>query len=416
MSKVARIEDFDGDYDPFTGQLVMGKEEMVTDLYGELQRRLVEGPVHDIDMRDMFGIPRDETLTTVRGVTVLGHDLVKTVLNDPATYSNTIYENFLGAAFGPSITTMDPPIHTHYRRIFQKAFLPGMIHKFKEDRVPKVINALVDRFADKGKAELVTSFTRYFAFNFINELLELPEEDRGVFHRLAVGQLAVSYDPPRGTEATKKLRSYLEQLVELRRDNPISDNDFIHIIATAEVDGERLPNDVVVAFFRQLMNAGGDTSYHGLGNILAGLLTNPSQLEEIRNNRELVPKAIEEGLRWECPVTTLFRNPTVPVTLGDVEVSTSDYLNVIIASANRDPRVWDRPNEFDIHREGRHLAFGTGAHICIGQHLARMEMVVAINILLDRLPNLRLDQNCPPPTIHGLILRGPDALNVEFDQ
>ena len=414
MSKTIRIEDFDGDYDPFTGQLVMGKEEMVTDLYGELHRRLADGPVHDIDMRDMFGIPRDETLTTVRGVTVLGHDLVKTVLNDPATYSNAIYQNFLGAAFGPSITTMDPPIHARYRRIFQKAFLPGMIQKFKEERVPNVINALVDQFADKGKADLVTSFTRYFAFNFINELLELPVEDREVFHRLAVGQLAVSYDPPRGEEATRKLRSYLESLIDLRRESPISENDFIHTIATAEVDGERLPNDVVVAFFRQLMNAGGDTSYHGLGNILAGLLTNPSQLAEIRDNRTLVPNAIEEGMRWECPVTTLFRNPTAPVKLGDVEIGTSDYLNVILASANRDPRVWKRPNDFDIHREARHLAFGSGAHICIGQHLARMEMVVAINILLDRLPNLRLDQNSAPPIIHGLILRGPSALNVEF--
>lgn len=415
MGASVEIKDFEGDYDPFKAMLTIGKEGMVTDLYGELHRRMLEGPVHDIDMRDIYKIPRDETLNRIRGVTLLGHDLVKQVLTDSATFSNTIYEKFLGAAFGSSITTMDAPEHQRYRRIFQKAFLPSMIAKFKDERVPRVINKLVDQFAGQGKAELVTSFTRYFAFNFINELLELPEKHRSTFQRLAVGQLAVSFDPPRGKEATDKLRSYLETVVALRRDNPVSESDFIHSIATAEVEGERLPDSVVVAFFRQLMNAGGDTSYHGLGNILAGLLSHPEQLAQVRENRELVPKAIEEGLRWECPVTTLFRRPLRPVTLGGVEIGTEDYINVVLASANRDPSVWEMPDDFDIHREDRHFAFGFGSHICIGQHLARMEMVVSINTLLDRLPNLRLDPEFPAPTVQGLILRGPDALRVRFD-
>jgi cytochrome P450 len=114
--------------------------------------------------------------------------------------------------------------------------------------------------------------------------------------------------------------------------------------------------------------------------------------------------------------TVVFRNPLEPVTIDGVEIGTTDYINVILGSANRDPAVFENPDSFDIFREqNRHYAFGQGAHVCIGQHLARMEMIVAVNTLLDRLPNLRLDPDFPKPEIHGLILRGPDALNVLFD-
>ena len=204
-------------------------------------------------------------------------------------------------------------------------------------------------------------------------------------------------------------------LVLDRRDRPVED-DFISIIATAEIEGERLPDEVVISFFRQLMNAGGDTSFNGFSTVLAALLTHPDQLEAVRQDRSLVPRAIEEGLRWNSPVPAIFRTPAAPVEIGGVGIEPGDVMHVMLASANRDEKAYPNPDAFDISRGARgHAAFGLGPHICIGQHLARAEMTQALNTLLDRFPRLRLDPDHPAPEVSGFHLRGPDQLHVRFD-
>jgi cytochrome P450 len=417
MGDALHIEDFADDYDPFHALMTIGGEERVIDPYPELKRLRSLAPVHDFDIRAHFGVPGDPNLADLKGVTVLGHDEVNAVLGDPDNFSNAIYDRFLGKAFGRSITTMDPPEHSRYRRLFQKAFFPNMIERYRHGMVPRVINRLIDAFAGRGRAELVGDFARHFAFNFIHELLELPPDDRLVFQKLAVGQLAVSFDPPHGAEAVGKLTSYLERLVETRRREPVNEHDFIHVIANSEIEGERLPDHIVVAFLRQLMNAGGDTSYHGFSSILAALLTHPEQLAAVREDRTLVARAIEEGLRWNCPVLFTFRAPAREVVLGGMTLRPGEhYLNVSIGSANRDDTQWPDADRFDVTRKPqRHAAFGYGLHVCIGQHLARMEMDVALNALLDRLPGLRLDSALPPPVVRGLLFRGPDAIHVNFE-
>lgn len=410
-----RIEDFADDFDPFSAQLMA--ERVTVDPYVELARLRAEAPVHDIDIRAHFGAPGDPNLAHLKGVTVLGHQEVNAVLSDAQLWSNRVNDLFLGKAFGKAIVTMDAPEHTQYRRLFQRAFLPSMLDRYKTDMVPKIVGGLIDTFAHMGRAELVSEFTQHFAFSFIHALMELPEEDRRVFQKLAVGQLAVSYDTPHGDEAVRKLSRYIDRMVVQRRSQPLSEVDFVHAIATAEIDGELLPQEIVVAFFRILMNAGGDTSYHGFGNILTGLLTHPEQLEQVRKDRSLVPAAIEEGLRWNGPVMFIFREPTRETQIGGVTVRPGEhFLNVVIGSANRDESVWERPEVFDIHRkQQRHASFGFGAHVCIGQHLARMEMSLALNALLDRLPNLRLDPQRPPPEVKGLVMRGSSPIHVLFD-
>lgn len=414
---VLRIEDFDDAYDPFRAMLTIGGEGKVVNLYAELARLRALHPVLDGDIRQHFGVPGDPNLAGLRGVTVLGHKEVHEVLGDAATWSSKVNDRFLGKAFGPSITTMDPPGHTRYRRLFQRAFMPTAIERYQREMVPRIVHRLIDGFAGQGRAELIAQFALHFAFSFIHELLELPAEDRLVFQKLAVGQLAVSFDPPHGDEAIRKLSRYIRHMVAERRERPVSENDFVHAIATAEVDGERLPDEIVVAFFRQLMNAGGDTSYHGFGAILVALLTHPEQLEQVRRDRSLVPAAIDEGLRWNCPVLFVFREPTREACIGGVTVRPGEhYLNVAVGSANRDPSHWPDPERFDLHRKPqRHAAFGYGMHVCIGQHLARMEMTVALNALLDRLPGLRLDPAQPAPEVRGLLMRGASPIHVLFD-
>ncbi|WP_294197145.1 cytochrome P450 [uncultured Sphingomonas sp.] len=415
MNAISRIQDFnDPHYNPFTAMKDAG-EGSIGNFYPELKRLRDQSPVFDGDLRKHFGLHGDITMSHLRHVAVLGYKEIKDVLLSTKIYSNAVYQHNLGVFFGESVTVMDNPDHAKFRHLFQKAFMPKMINGWGEEIIPRMINDLIDGFEGRGRAELISEFTLHFPFHFIHELMGLPIEDREIFHKLAFGQIAITFDTEHGMDATTKLKDYLTVVVQDRRDNP-REGDFMSTIATAEVDGERLPENVVISFFRQLMNAGGDTSFNGFSSVLTALLTHPDQFEQVKADRTLVPKAIEEGLRWNCPVPGVSRTPVETVELGGVTINPGDHMLVFLASANRDEKVFERPDEFDISRATRnHAAFGYGPHICIGQHLARLEMVNALNALLDRLPRLRLDPDFPPPEVCGMALRGPQAIHVRFD-
>jgi cytochrome P450 len=223
------------------------------------------------------------------------------------------------------------------------------------------------------------------------------------------------FDPEHGQEASRLLGNYLTDLIALRRAEK-SETDFVSVLANAELEGERIPEDVLLGFFRQLMNAGGDTSYHGFSNTLAALFTHPRQVEMIRQDRSLIPRAIEEGLRWGAPITSIDRVTTRDVTLAGVKMPKGSVVRVCIAAANRDAKIFADPHEFDVMREQRRsVVFGYGPHLCIGQHVARMELHLALDKLLDKLPNLRLDLAKPAPVVRGLTFRGADQVNVIWD-
>jgi cytochrome P450 len=416
MNAIPRIRDFaDAGYNPFTAMKDLGGEGRVKDFYPDLKALRLENPVYDGDVRDYFGLPGDLTLRGVRKVAILSHKDVTRALTDTKAFSNTVYNHNLGVFFGRSVTTMDDPEHARFRRLFQTAFSPKMATAWGEEIIPRQINMLIDAFEARGEAELVSEFTLHFPFHFIHELMALPIEDREIFHRLAFGQIAVTFDEAHGMDATLKLKDYLTDVIHERRANP-RESDFISMIATAEIDGERLPDDVVISFFRQLMNAGGDTSYNGFSTVLCALLNHPDQFTAVKADRSLVPKAIEEGLRWNCPVPMIARTPHQEMEIAGVVIRPGDHMAVMLAAANRDEAAFERPDEYDIRRATRaHAAFGYGPHICIGQHLARLEMTRAMNALLDRLPRLRADHRYSPPEVSGFSLRGPQKLHVRFD-
>jgi cytochrome P450 len=415
MNNTRRIEDFTDDFDPFGALLTIGGEGHITEPLLELGRLRRQSPVVEGDLHMHFGAPRQLSLGDVgKAFMVLGFKQCNELLLDHQHYSNHAYESSVGITFGKSITTMDPPHHLKYRRLFQSAFTPKMLNTLKP-RFQQVIDRVVGRFEGRGHANLVDDLARHFPFQFICDLMDLPPEDRPTFHKLAAAQTCVMFDRAHGVEASEKLGRYLSSLIIERRALQ-SDTDFISILTNAEIDGERLPEDVLLGFFRQLMNAGGDTSYHGFSNILAALFTNPEQLEAIRKDRALIPQAIEEGLRWGAPITSMDRLTTADVELAGVPLPRNSLIRVCIAAANRDDAVWPDPDKFDIFREQkRALPFGYGAHVCIGQHLARMELQTSLNVLLDRLPNLRLDPDKPSPVIHGLTFRGANAVHVKWD-
>jgi cytochrome P450 len=244
--------------------------------------------------------------------------------------------------------------------------------------------------------------------------LELDAEQARIFHKLAVAQLLSSIGVAEGTESTAKLGAFFAELLELRRSKP--GTDLVSHLAAAEADGERLPDDVLISFLRQLVNAGGDTTYRGTSVLLTALLTHPDQLAAVAADRGLIPQAIDEALRWEGPVSSTFRYAERDTEILGAPMPAGTFINTVLASANRDPAKFEDPDRFDIFRKSkvRHLAFASGPHVCIGQHLARIEMTRALNALLDRLPNLRLDPDKASPRILGHVLRVPEHIWVRF--
>jgi len=387
------------------------------DPYPLVHRLAAQAPVHPGSYRQLFpGVPDIFARMGLTQFMVFGYDNVVKVGLDQQNFTNAkVLEHYLGPTFGRSVSAMDAPEHTRYRKIFQKAFLPQTVAKWGQTFVDPVIDRLVARFAHRGEVELVEEFTHRYPFQVIYSQLGLDAEHAPIFHRLAEAQLLNMIGLPQGVEAAAKLGRFFEELVALRRADP--QDDLVSHLATVEADGDRLPDDVLIGFLRQLMNAGGDTTYRGTSNLMMGLLSNPDQLEAVRNDRTLVPKAIEEALRWESPILRGWRYVERDMDFLGYKLPEGAVLNTVRASANRDPSKYPDPDRFDIFREHpvKPIPFGIGAHVCIGQHLARLEMSRALNALLDRLPNLRLDPDHPPPHALGHDGRVPQHIYVRFD-
>jgi cytochrome P450 len=415
MATLPRLVDLEDEgFDPFVVEKLSHGD--ANDPYPLIHDLHEKGTVQKGSYRDLFTDVPDVQMAGLDHYLVFGYDTILKVLTDPETFTNReAFMHSLGRSFGRTVTVMDPPEHPRFRKIFQKAFLPQVVAKWGESVVDPVIDRLMEAFVHRGAADLVEQFTHHYPFHVIYRQLELDDAQAPVFHKLAIAQLLSSIGAPQGRESTEKLGAFFQQLLDQRRAAP--GDDLVSHLATIEADGERLPDDVLISFLRQLMNAGGDTTYRGTSALFTGLLTNPDQLAAVTANRALVPQAIDEALRWEGPVAATFRHVARDTELDGVPLPKGAILNVVLASANRDPAKFNDPDRFDIFRERkvRHLAFASGPHVCIGQHLARVEMTRALNAVLDRLPNLRLDPDKPAPDIRGHILRVPDHIHVRFD-
>lgn len=414
MNAVTRLADFDDPtFDPFLADELMFGSAL--DPYSKLAELRAKGPVHKLNYREFMGEYPDVTSAHLPHYVVVGYDEVARCLTEPENFSNEAYKLNLGISFGRSVSTMDPPEHSRYRRIFQKAFLPQTVAKWGESVVDPVVHGLMDKFRARGEADLVQDFTLHYPFQIVYRQLALPPEEAATFHKLAIAQTVVSFDIAHGTEASRKLGDYFKVLVAERLRNP--GDDLVSVLAQAEVDGERLPEEIMISFLRQLVNAGGDTTYRGTSVLLTGLLRNPDQLDAVRKDRSLVPQAIEEALRWDGPVLIQTRSAARDIELGGVQIPQGAVMDVASGAANRDPDRFPDPDKFDIFRkpQHKHFAFAYGPHVCIGQHLARVEMTRALNAILDHMPNLRLDPEKPAPEIRGIMMRVPKHLYVRFD-
>ena len=363
-----------------------------------------------------FGAPSDPAAAGRPQYTAWTYDTVREVLDDPVLFSSTIIHKLgVEKAFGRILIVMDPPEHGQARRFLQQAFSPGSVRQWNDSVIRPVIHELIDAFADRGSAELVSEFTRRFPFDIVCRLLDLPPDDVELFQKLAVTQtFAITPYVKEAMEAGGNLAEYFRCLVDQRRRKP--GTDLISQLIATEIDGEVLGEDVLIAFLRHILNAGADTSFRSTGCLLVALLSDPAALAELRADRNLISVAIEEALRWEGPVASNFRTLTRDHILGGVPLEAGSVIYVAQGSANRDEAYFNDPDRFDLHRPRnvRHFGFGGGPHICVGMHLARLQIREAIAALLDRLPQLRLDPAFPPPVIKGFHFRAPPELRVIF--
>jgi cytochrome P450 len=413
VNNIAPIVDFDDKtYDPFAVEEAAFGD--IEDIYGPLAALRKKGPVHKGDLLTLLGWTPDPNQDPNLQYTILGVDEVMTVSGDQELFSTEAYAHNIAQTFGRTVSVLGPPEHGRIRRVFQKAFLPHIVAKWGEELVTPVVNGLIDKFVDRGYADLAEEFALQYPFEIIYRQLALPERDIATFHKLAISMTQTRGDLIRyGIEASRKLGKYFADLIAERRKNPGA--DLVSSLIEAQVDGDRIPDDVLISFFRQLVNAAGDTTYRATGALLIGLLRHPHFLEEVRNNRDLIPDAIDETLRWEGPVTMYFRSAARDVELGGVHIPKGAVLNVCLSAPNHDPKLFPDPERFDIHRKKqRHFAFGYGQHVCVGQHLARIEMTRALTGVLDRLPNLRFDPAKPRAKLVGVYMRTPRDIHVRF--
>jgi len=394
------LEDFGAFDDAVSGD--------VRDPYTELARLRREQPVQRLDFS---GMPHDESKPVF---IVYRYDDVAEVLRDNQTFSSSLILAFFGDALGKHVMLgMDEPEHRRHRGLVSSAFTQRALARRESELVEQVASELIARFAERGRADLVREFTFPYPTQIIAGLLGLPREDYAQFQRWSISLLSITVNRERAVAASKALREYFAPILSARRAEPR--DDLISSLARAEIDGEKLADEEIFSFLRLLLPAGVETTYRSLGNLLFGLLSNPDQLAAVRADRSLIPQAIEEAVRWEPPLLTITRVATRDSELGGVPIPAGSTVMPMLGSANRDEQRWSDPDRFDVFREPRpHIGFGHGTHVCLGMHLARLEMRVALNLLFERLPNLRLDPEGDDPHIRGQVFRSPTSLPVLF--
>lgn len=354
-------------------------------------------------------------VNTMMGVIhmITRYDHVLAVLKDGKTYSSRANARGIGIVMGRTILEMEGKEHVRFRNIVSPFFSPRAMKAETGDLVSGVVHRLIDGFAGTGAADLVQQFTFTFPMEVMANIIGVPVDDYHAFHRMALDLISVGDDPARGFQAAQELVTYLTPLMAQRKAEPRG--DLLSKLVHAEVEGSNLTDEEVLSFLRLLLPAGAETTYRLTGSCLYAMLKHPEVYEAVRADRSAIDLLIQETLRWESPVQFVSREATEDLAFEGQAVPAGALLSVTVGSANRDEQHFPDPDRFDLYRKNDdHLAFGFGAHFCAGSHLALLEARTALNALLDRLPNLRLD---PDPECHvvGLAFRSPNRLPVRFD-
>lgn len=310
----------------------------------------------------------------------------------------------------------DDPNHARLRALVHKAFTPARVEKL-EPRIEAVANQLLDKLLPNRSIDLMRDFALPLPLAVIADLLGIPPGDRDRFHRWSTAL----FRPPTALNVMRILPSiyalmrHLRKLFRLRRAEP--QDDLMSALVQAEDAGDHLSEDELLAMVFLLLVAGHETTVNLIGSGTLALLQYPDQLDMLRAQPALIQPAVEELLRFTSPVESATeRYASIEMAMRSQIIHKGELVLAVIASANRDEQVFTKPDVLDITREkNRHLAFGLGGHFCLGAPLARMEGQIAINLLVQRLHNLKLA--VPPEKLRWRatpIVRGLEALPLTF--
>jgi cytochrome P450 len=309
---------------------------------------------------------------------------------------------------------LDPPDHTRLRRLVAKAFTPRTVENLR----PKIVR-LTDELLDEmhGAVDVISALALPLPMAVIGEMLGIPASERAVLqpHVRAAAQM-LEFDPAlelvdAASSANDVIVEHLEVLIAERRAEPTDDllSELIHV----EEQGDQLSHTELIATVMLLFGAGFETTTNLIGNGLLALLDHPDELRRLRDDRSLMKTAVEELLRWDSPVQIDGRMVFEDVDLHGESVAAGEQFVTLLGAANRDPRMFDEPDRFDVGRVGpAPMSFGGGIHFCLGAALARAEGHVVFERLLDRFPVIEPAWDDPPAYRDTIVLHGLESLPV----
>lgn len=340
-------------------------------------------------------------------------DVLEAFRDDTGLPGGATYRMSTEPVVGRTFISMEGRDHHLYRKLAMPAFQSSAIARFNEHALVDLVHELIDRFAARGSGDLVQELTGVLPYYAITRKLGIPRARDEDMRRWADAMLAYPRDPKAAVAAAAQFSDLLGPLLAARRGEPL--DDLLSALAHAELDGERLADDDVLAHVRLLFAVGATTTSHAMGNLLSTLIDRPDLLERARREPAIRPAIVHELLRWEGPLATLPRWAPHPIRIAGEELPAGTMLLLGLSSANRDPREFEDPDRFDPDRPSHDIVtFGFGVKFCPGSHLARRELLTAIDAVVDRLPGLRLvDREGAAP--EGGVLRRPRALHVAWD-
>ena len=342
---------------------------------------------------------------------------VKEISKDPETFSNAGGIRPDSEAL-PMMIDTDAPEHVRRRRLVNEGFTPRRIRE-SEPGIRSICDGIIDLVCESGSADFVADIAAPLPMIVIGDMLGVAPDDRDDLLRWSDDMVKAlgSPDPgamDRAALAAIEYAGYITAVADQRRRDGQSD-DLIGTLVHAEIEGDRLDEATLIYESLLILVGGDETTRHVLSGGMYELLRHPDQFRDLSEDRSLMPAAIEEMLRWVSPIKNMARRMTRDAELHGETLRKGQKLLLLYPSANRDERVFDQPERFDIRRSPNdHLAFGFGAHFCMGNRLARMELSVMLDRLLDRLPDLALVDEGEPPKREANFVSGYESMPVAF--
>ena len=388
-------------FDPFDYQFQ-------EDPYPTYSRLRSEDPLHYSALRDCWVLTR--------------HADISAAIRDEATFSNQMGVSLEPMAFNPeahrftSFLGMDPPRQTRLRSLVSRGFTPRRVQELAP-QIQRLTDHYLGQCFEKGSFDWIADFAAKLPMDVISEMMGVPEADRAEVRRLAdllVHREEGVYDVPQaGIEAAVTLVAYYADMVAERKKRPTG--DLTSALLTAEIDGDKLLDEEIIAFLNLMVVAGNETTTKLLGHAVHHLTRHPEQEAAVFGDAgdpggtALVEPWIEETLRFDTSSQLIARYLLEDVELHGTVARAGSKLLLALGSANRDERVFDRPDVFDIHRDrdelARSLSFGGGRHFCLGANLARLEARIVLTSLIERVARIEVDHDrCT--RVHSVSVRG----------